>query len=277
MRIPWLGIAVAGLLISSCSDDDVNNPSSNNTTTNNSTNNSTNTSTNNATNTSTNNSTNTSTNNATNTSTNNSTNTCLALDPALGACDPICQTGCDAADHCIAKQTSATDPPVAACGVAGDKTSGACANDTECGKGFVCLSVEGADAACLEYCRPGAPSQTGCGAGLDCRPFQLELRVGVCVASNDQCGFFPDSCGDGKNCYNTPNGTRCASFASEAVADMTCANSNECNDQYRCVGVGAGALACKPICNPNEPVCGSGTCQRMSDADGLPLAWGACL
>lgn len=270
----WITVLVAGLL-TSCSDDEVSDPSNN---TNNSTNNSTSNVTNNTTNNTTNNVTNNTTNNVTNNTTNNSTTSdCVALDPALGACDPICQTGCGISDHCIAKQASQTEAPVASCSAAGDKTSGACTADTECAKGFVCLSVEGAESACVEYCRPGSAAQTGCAAGMDCRPFQLELRLGVCTSADNQCSFFPDSCGDGKNCYDTPNGTRCANYAEDATADMACANSNECNDRQRCVGVGEGALACKPICDPDEPNCVEGTCQRMSDADGVPLAWGACL
>ncbi|MEZ4461042.1 MAG: hypothetical protein R3E66_15225 [bacterium] len=271
-----LSLAMAVLGMVACSDDEgpANTNTNNTTNTNNATNNASNNS-NNASNNTTNNSNNT-TNNSTNNVTTGNNGNCVELDPSLGACDPICQTGCGT-QNCVARQADAAEPPVAACVAAGTQSSGACTTDADCAIGHMCLSVEGADPVCLQYCRPGRPAESGCDAGLDCRPFQLELRLGVCTSANDECGFFPDGCDDGENCYDTPNGTRCATYNAEAQPDAACTNSNECNDGYRCVGINGGATACKRMCDPNEPVCETGTCQRMNGSDGSPLAWGACL
>lgn len=274
-----LGLLICVISAVACGDDPApaSNTSTNNTSTNNTSTNNTSENNTSENNTATNN---TSTNNTSvnNTSLNNTQ--CVGLSPAIGECDPLCQSGCDAQEACVARQGA--EAFEATCqegtGVLGQDEP--CVNDADCVAGAMCLGLDGGATTCRLYCRTGGEEQPQCPTGYQCRPFQLESRVGVCDIPLNECSYFPNSCEDGKECYDTPNGTRCSSFNEEATPDQACTQSTECNDRYRCAGTSPQTLTCKPICNPDEEVntCDEGlNCVQMRDASGNLLLWGACM
>lgn len=210
----------------------------------------------------------------------NNTGECPELNPVLGACDPLCQTGCDDGQHCVARTSDPDDTELTAtCGPEGAGSQGEeCASDEDCAAGSMCISLDGAASECHRYCRPGSAVRPQCPSGLTCRPFDVELRVGVCEQAVDECSVFPDSCEDAQNCYDTPSGKRCAEYNAAAEPGDSCTESTECNERFRCVGDDPGDLSCRMICDPDDvDTCDAPTtCQRLNDADGNPLDWGAC-
>ena len=288
VRIVTLSLSV-GLL--GCGDDEKPDPIVTGNNSINNSNNSGSNNSNNATNNSTNgsNNSNNATNNVTN-GTNGSNNVnndnnannkvdCTLIDPAIGACDPLCQEGCDDGQTCVARQASTSDPVAATCETAGAGVQGdTCNADSDCAVGTMCIALDGAEKQCRAFCRPGADIYPQCEDGFICRSFQLELRVGVCDQVVDACTIFPDSCGATQNCYPTKLGMRCADFDAESMPGDACEDSSGCGGGYRCAAVADGEATCRPICDPNEAnSCVEGTCHQMNDTNDLPLPWGGCL
>lgn len=203
---------------------------------------------------------------------NNTTGPCTELDPALGDCDPICQTGCDIAEHCLIDADA-----MAACAPSGiGAQDDPCNADTECAVGLHCRSVGGGDRHCLSYCNPmGEP---GCLAGHACVRLQADVRVGACVPIDNTCDAVPtDSCTDPDECYDTITGRQCLPSGSIA-ADQECQLSSDCGPGLRCVSIMDIGQVCKPLCDPNGAAdqCADGMCRTLSSPAGAPLTWGAC-
>jgi hypothetical protein len=216
-----------------------------------------------------------STNNGTNSNTNNGTMACTDLDPALGPCDPICQTGCDDGDHCVA----GGDPLAAMCGPAGAGEQGqACQEDSDCGVGLHCRSVGGGALRCSYYCNP-LVADTGCPPNHACNRLVADQRLGACIAIEHLCDAVPtDTCADPEECYDTLNGRRCVQ-AGDTAEDGSCTRSTDCQVGLRCVEVANMGLVCQPICDPDggDGQCADGdTCHALQDQQGDPLTWGAC-
>lgn len=281
MRTGFVVAAIA--LIAACgpenngtaSGNNGDNSSQNNETNTATTNNGTNAATNNASNGSTNGNTG-STNNAS-TSTNNDTTPmgCMDLDPGLGPCDPICQTGCDVGQHCVADG----DPLEAMCEDAGMGEQGqACQADTECGVGLHCRSVGGGALRCVTYCNPNA-IPTGCPANHACNRLVSDMRLGACIAISNECEAIPaDTCDDPEECYDTLNGRRCVESGDTALGDP-CTRSTDCQVGARCVGVDGMGESCRTLCDPDgdDSECDDGeTCHGLRDQQGDTLSWGAC-
>lgn len=228
------------------------------------------------------------TNNATN-NTNNSNNAnnqnnvnnannleCVDLDPTLGPCDPLCQTGCEPGEHCVTTQPTANDPVETFCEPQQGGGQGAMCNSTDdCGVGFSCRNFLG-DQACRQYCRPGGAGVPQCPGGHACIPI-TDPRVGICVEINHQCDPVPvDTCaGAGEDCYDFPSGRRCE-LAGTSMLDEDCAASVDCVEGLRCVGDGD-RTACRAICNPQDPMCPNDlNCAEIRNQNGETLPWGAC-
>ena len=251
-------------------DDDSNNTENNNQSTNNATNNATNNqSTNNQStnNQSTNNQStnNQSTNNTTNNqSTNNTNNTnnngeCAPLSPAIGPCDPICQTGCAATEACVAGKTGPTAPLASQCQPAGTGAVGdACNQENLCAAGLGCFTSDGTNFSCQQFCAT-ADGEAACEGGAVCAAFdQNEQRIGICTMPTDECTQYPnDSCADGENCYLTNLGLRCIAHHPTAMAGDSCASPTDCGDEQACVG-GANGNVCANMCDPNNAMCAEG-------------------
>ncbi len=271
----WIYLAIVSLLVA-CGDDTAPPASTNNMSV--GTNSQTNTN-NTQTNTS-NNATLPSTNQST-TQTNNTTGPlpdCDLLEPEIGVCDPLCQRGCDSGEACVTEE-NAEGFEVSCVDAGAGIQDTPCETDSDCRAGLTCLAPEGGESVCVEYCRTGSDAQPQCAPDYTCRPFGRESRVGICFLATNECTFFPDSCPADRECYSTDNGTRCGIFDPEAEPGVTCENSNECNEGFRCAGTGASDLTCKQICNPDEEVdtCPeSTTCQIMRNSSGESLGWGAC-
>lgn len=268
------------VVVAACGSD--NNVASQNNGANNDANNTSNNASNNATNNETsgsnnlsNNATNNPTNNTTgpNNNTNNTTPTCEPLDPAIGDCDPICQTGCDVGDHCLVDADA-----MAMCGPAGPRLQDeACSADTECDLGFHCRSVGGGDRTCLSYCDPNA-DRTGCSSSHACVRLQADNRIGACVPIVDECEVVPtDECADPDECYGTIQGRKCLPAGTVAL-DEDCTRSSDCAPGLRCVTIMDTGQVCKPLCDPQggDDQCTDGMCRALSNPQGQPLDWGAC-
>ena len=289
LRAVWI-LIVCSLLVVACGDDEDSSPNlppANNMNNANNTNNVNNTNNTNSATNNTNNATNNATNNGTNNATNNANNAnnqnngmCMVLNPSIGECDPLCQTGCMDEDSCIGRQEDAeVNEFTSSCVAAGNGMQGdACATDEECSAGFMCIALDGGESQCRQYCRPGSDVAPQCPMGFTCRAFQLELRVGVCDQPIDECQPIPDSCSEQENCYDTPNGKRCAAFDADAMPGDACTNSTDCPDGYRCVGESGENEICRRLCDPNDvDTCDPGSsCRSLVDEDGDPLDWGGC-
>ena len=205
--------------------------------------------------------------------TNGQTGRCEPLDPALGPCDPICQTGCGIGEHCVA----VGDPLEALCEDAGlGEQSDTCNADTECAIGLHCRAVGGGPQLCMAYCDPDAPD---CGDGYGCVRLAADQRLGACVAIDNRCDAVPeDTCPDPDECYDTITGRQCLP-SGDGAEDEGCARSSDCGPGLRCVGVGDQGQLCRPLCDPDGDgaECADGNCNQLQDPGGEPLSWGACL
>ncbi|GEM_PF-7001483 len=218
-----------------------------------------------------------SSNNSTSQSTMQTTPTigaCVDFSPAIGACDPLCQTGCEMTEHCV---TVATDPVESKCETRGVKGQGeACAMNMDCGVGFGCRNFRG-DQACRQYCDPSGKKEPQCQVDFACIPTR-ENRVGICVKVTHNCDILNDSCPAGEECYDFQSGRRCAMAGDKGLGE-DCTTSIACVDGLRCVGVG-GKAQCRKLCDPNDAGqagCeGDDTCHTLNAQSGDPIPWGAC-
>jgi hypothetical protein len=210
---------------------------------------------------------------------------CIALNPALeGECDVLCQSGCVVSQACTITPP-VVDPEVeevlswtASCAPAGTGGNGdACSVNEDCQQGFGCV-----DSVCLQYCRTGGDEAPQCPPSLICVPFQTEIRVGTCQEPPEGCTVFPDSCGDGTHCIESPETgvAECVDHGEIAWQDP-CSTIGDCQEGLRCFAPAGGEAICRLICNPNgvEPDsdCDDNeTCNPVNDAQGNPLSWGSC-
>jgi hypothetical protein len=250
--IALIAMLALGLTVG-CGDDDAksNNGSANNVSTNNTMAN--NTSTNGSTN-------NMSTNNMStnNMSTNNmSTNNnggCQVIDPAIGPCDPLCQTGCEAGQACVAGSTGPGAPTSSACQPAGTAMEGdTCSGMAACAAGLNCIVTAQGQmmGECAQFCRVGG-GEPSCMDGT-CVVFDQNLpTLGVCQPS---CTGFPnDTCDAGQQCYpaDQMGGTVCGTPGATAIGGQ-CTNLNECVAGSICFNG-----TCVSQCDTANPTCGQG-------------------
>jgi hypothetical protein len=279
MRTRLIAVSIATLTIAACGPGNNGTASSNNgqngsqNASTNGQNGATNAATNSASNQATNSST--STNAVTNSNAETNNAACDELDPPLGDCDPICQTGCDVGDHCIATG----DPLEAICEGAGVGAQGEeCSADTECGVGLHCRAIGQGPQICTAYCDPTV-LETGCPPDHACNRLVADMRIGACVEIEHRCDAVPeDSCADPEECYDTLNGRRCVE-AGDTALNEPCTRSTDCAVGLRCVGVDGMGEVCRQICDPNGDAgqCPDGeTCRALRNQQGDDLTWGAC-
>lgn len=264
------------LFLAACSNDAQPGVSVSNQSTNNVTNNATNNKSNNST--STNNKTATNNQTITNNQTGQTTQTiggCKVLDPAIGVCDILCQTGCEMTEHCV---TVATDPVESKCETRGVKGQDVeCDMNMDCGVGFGCRNFRG-DQACRQYCDPSGKNDPLCQEDYACIPINSEPRAGICVKVTHSCEILSDNCPDGEECYDFQSGRRCA-VAGDKTLGEECTTSIACIEGLRCVAVG-GEIECRTLCDPEaagQAGCqGDTTCRALNAQSGDSLPWGAC-
>ncbi|MFB6375275.1 MAG: hypothetical protein ABEN55_19625, partial [Bradymonadaceae bacterium] len=91
------------------------------------------------------------------------------------------------------------------------------------------------------------------------------------------CCFFPDSCGDGQNCYRTRQGRQCAQFNSNKKEGDSCSGGNDCDDGLIC---NTQTGKCRAKCNPddlqNYGCPDQRSCLGLADQQGNQLAFGLC-
>lgn len=212
--------------------------------------------------------------------------TCTNLSPAMGGdgCDPLCQTGCGEGLGCIALTQGTPPTPVAMCQPVGAGGQGAnCGQEAGCQIGHLCAAFEaGAQTTCLEACRPGA-GEPNCPTGFTCVTYmQAETRVGVCVAPEAACTFYPnDSCPAGENCYETSVGARCLAHSADAQPGASCATPTDCGEAQTCL-IEQGGNKCRAMCEEDTDCIGEGeTCNPLAAADdngnAVPLPYGVCV
>lgn len=202
---------------------------------------------------------------------------CKEILPALGPCDPLCQTGCGAAEHCYTQRPTASDPVVSKCGIRGVKGQDMmCDKNADCGVGFGCRNFRG-EVACRQYCDPSGKHKPTCAEDFACIPIGGEARVGVCVKINHQCEVLNATCTAGEACYDFQAGRRCAKAGDKKV-DEVCTSSAACEVGLRCVSI-QNATTCRKLCDPKAGMsgCDKGTsCHVLNAQSGDPIAWGAC-
>ncbi len=173
----------------------------------------------------------------------------------VGACDALCQTGCTAGTQtCIAGRINgaATDSEI--CVPVGAGAQGAaCGQNDGCAAGLGCLGINGADQACVKYCRlpSGAPE---CDNGTICLSIFEGANMGVCVAPSSECTVFPDTCGAAETCVNTGAGTACVPAGPTAkggscdTATTSCAKGLGCSTPLNAQGMPMGTPICRTLC-----------------------------
>lgn len=190
---------------------------------------------------------------------------CTPLNPSIGACDPICQTGCDQGQACVASRSSASGPLNAACAPTGPGGQGdTCGQSGGCQAGYGCYSTsQGGSATCFEICQPSKGDSACSTPGTACAPMDNSVDIGVCTTPTQDCQTFPadNTCPQGQQCYPTQGGgTTCAGFNANAAAGDTCAQPTDCNEGQACVGDGNGGHLCIVLCDPsaNPSTCDGG-------------------
>ncbi len=212
---------------------------------------------------------------------------CVALNPALeGECDVLCQSGCTASQACSAQENE-VDPMMeeiaswsTSCAAPGDTAEGqSCTANTDCQQGYACADRrDGGGLACLQYCRTGGIEAPQCAQGLECVPFRTELRLGTCQEPLPGCTVFPDSCGDGEQCYEPTDGTSpvCVTFGDVDLGEP-CEAIDDCQEELRCHEVPGTGKICVQICPPDDPdadrLCRDETTCNVVSGD---VSWGAC-
>lgn len=210
--------------------------------------------------------------------------TCTDLSPAMAGdgCDPLCQTGCTEGNGCVALTQGTPPSPVALCQPTGAGGQGdTCGQEAGCQIGYLCAAFEqGAQTTCLQACRPGAQAPN-CPTGLNCVPYmQAETRVGLCVAPEAACTFYPnDSCPDGENCYETSVGARCLPHSADAQPGTSCATPTDCGNEQICL-IEQGGNTCRAMCEDATDCSEGEACNSLAaeDDDGnvVQLPYGAC-
>jgi hypothetical protein len=199
---------------------------------------------------------------------------CHPLDPSIGPCDPLCQTGCEADQACSISSSDPFTPIQSVCEGGGPATAGMeCSTDNGCEAGLGCLSIDGLTFECVPFCRVGG-GVPGCDDETVCTPFDRdERRVGICIPPEDECTQYPgDDCPAGQNCNRTELGLRCIAFDPDASVGDDCTSPGDCNDDHGCINID-GRSQCRQLCDAADPMCADDEmCARLND-----LPYGACV
>ena len=215
------------------------------------------------------------TNNTNNTNnvnnTNNTNNGNCVPSNVLGACDTLCQTGCDAATQtCVVG--NAGGAAMQACQPVGTATEGMmCDQNTPCAAGLGCFGqMQGGPTTCAKFCRLGG-GEPACAQGDTCTGFDPNVTdVGLCVTPMNACAALPDDCAPaGEKCYPTNLGLQCVAHSGGALGDACTPGQNlPCGKELLCAGQ-AGAEICRQLCDVANPTCPAGTaCQPLMDQNG---------
>ncbi|MFU8802670.1 MAG: hypothetical protein ACNA8W_02575 [Bradymonadaceae bacterium] len=214
---------------------------------------------------------------------------CTDLSPTIPGdeCDPLCQTGCETGQNCVALTTTESTTPMTQCQPAGTSgQGGSCGAETGCQVGHLCATFEaGTPTTCYQACRPVAGGEPACPQDYVCVGYMTEdTRVGICVLPDAECTFYPnDSCGAGENCYQTSLGERCIAYDAEAAVGSSCASPTDCNDAQACLSPAAGQPAtCRAMCESDADCGGAeGSCGGILIDDGtgqgVEAPYGACV
>ena len=203
-----------------------------------------------------------------------STGQCQPVSDSLGACEPLCQTGCDTDQACVVSNSGPNEELQSFCQTAGTGGQGAtCGSTSGCKVGFVCNTD-----TCQEICWAGSGTQepTCSTQGTVCGGLQGSDEVGLCITPENECEQFPteDTCRTNDsttNCYQLigsdgqPAGRECRTFHTSATVGSECEVGTDCGDLQVCIVNNNDQGHCRDLCDTQASAsdnrCGSdGTC-----------------
>lgn len=175
---------------------------------------------------------------------------CVGVTPAIGPCDPLCQTGCGRQETCVPFTYGPGSPLRSECREDGTvpEHSPCVGTADSCLHGLGCMIPTGrATSRCFSFCVPGG--DPGCEEGEICQAIVAEdPRVGICIT--EDCTQFPnDNCPPTQDCYKTPDGLTCMIYDASARLGDSCTASQQCNEDQECTGsVGPTEEGCRAKC-----------------------------
>jgi len=188
--------------------------------------------------------------------------------------DPVNNVGCNTGYMCV---------PAGGSGLSCE-TEGTCDFEQTCGTsvceckaGHLCAG-SGGSYSCMKLCDTegdgsDCPAQYICG-GITCvDKWGVCVKVPPCTITDgaSACADAGDVCIPLHNCGSYG----CFSSGGKNAGE-SCTNVNDCAAGLVCEG-GQGQATCKPVCDPANPNCSSGTCQAPAGVcDPAPTTWGVC-
>lgn len=157
------------------------------------------------------------------------------------------------------------------CVEAGDgKLNEACAANTDCGEGLVCITWDDTQAFCRTFCE-GGEEPKGCKGQLDvCLPWVEGLNFGVCLG--DDCLPPKQGCPEGMRCSILLGGVFSCVPEGPIPVGGDCTDE-ECVAGAKCVS-GFSGYMCTELCQPEEGCTQEGyNCLAVFDQ--IP-DWGYC-
>jgi hypothetical protein len=168
-----------------------------------------------------------------------------------GACNPICQSGCDCGWCTVASgATSCTTEPK------GTKNIGdICdpAKDADCALGLFCRPE--CQTTTIGRCYKFCASSDDCAAPTTCNTSSPTSPISLCSLPDPNCDPVAlTGCPPSQNtlaCYGNGAGQACDCIGSAQQGDE-CAFTHQCRPGLTCVSPGAGIPAtCQPVCRSN--------------------------
>jgi len=188
--------------------------------------------------------------------------------------DPVNNVGCNTGYMCV---------PAGGSGLSCE-TEGTCDFEQTCGTsvceckaGHLCAG-SGGSYSCMKLCDTegdgsDCPAQYICG-GITCvDKWGVCVKVPPCTITDgaSACADAGDVCIPLHNCGSYG----CFSSGGKNAGE-SCTYVNDCAAGLVCEG-GQGQATCKPVCDPANPNCSSGTCQAPAGVcDPAPTTWGVC-
>ena len=195
-------------------------------------------------------------------------NACPKVVPPTAACNPYCQLGCAAGEHCVVNGSEFGCLPSGALGFGDD-----CTTADSCGSPLSCfgLSSDGS-AQCHRPCitDDDCPSPTLCdtvasiGGGLS---------LSICGSPSEGCDILgANTCSDGMSCYLNANKGQCLPNGTLGVGEVCEGQAiNSCAPGLHCL------VTCRELCSTGSEQPGCTTCPGGHHEFSPSLSLGFCV
>lgn len=195
-------------------------------------------------------------------------NDCEKVVPITSACNPYCQLGCDAGDHCV------VDGAAFSCLPTGTVNFGQpCTSPDSCAYGLSCFTLGGATGS---TCQAPCINDGSCPSPALCDTVASiggGLSLSICSTPSESCDVLnPGSCGAGQSCYLFGNSAQCLPNGTMSAGEVCEGGpANSCAPGLHCL------VTCRELCSTDDKQPSCWSCAGGHHEFSPSLSLGFCL